>query len=616
MDLWKKFENVDSIIIYGVLIIMLVIPSSMITKAYYSGLIPIVTFLVLRYVSGENIILLLDLATKKEKVCACLLSGVFLVLLPVSDIWNAAVFGTIWGKTIGYVYILVLVQTLLWICLKFLFTVKAIDEKIPIDRGKGKYFTGFYEYKSYFILLAFVSVLFIASCYPGLLHGDGWNVWQRVIGNERWYDWHPIGYIFFCWICSLIWKNPFSTIIVQTCIWIYVNLFIFSFIHKYISRRSCKLYLSATMIFMFSYQYLHVFYKDTIFSICFLGFTITLIAYVKGEKNNLIFAQLVLFGALAALTRHMMLIPILAGLLGGIIFWGFYKRQKNMVWTTVMVILCIVCIYTGSREVLFRVTNAERNPNYVKYSVALQMVAAYAANGDVDDDSKMFMENYMELRRWAEAYEQDPYKSDTISREAYGFLNAEQLNKIGSQGKDIFAVNGRFLLRHPINYIKALSKQASLTWRISEPNDYSVSVVNRFINAEEIVNERNPELNPRRNYLTELLEPIVTMSFAIPVWRNLAYHAGFSVYILLMCLLCSIYKKRWEYVIGMIPVIALDCMLFVSLPQQDSRYILPVIQIGTLYIGIWGESFYRMFRPVAYKDQNRRKDDFSYKLCK
>ena len=41
-----------------------------------------------------------------------------------------------------------------------------------------------------------MAIAYIVSCYPGLLHGDGWNIWMIAETDQGWSDWHPVSYIF------------------------------------------------------------------------------------------------------------------------------------------------------------------------------------------------------------------------------------------------------------------------------------------------------------------------------------------------------------------------------------------------------------------------------------
>ncbi len=587
----------------------LIFPTDHISNAFYATIVPIVIFLFLYWRAKIDVKTLLRSAKKSDYVWSGLLFALFLVMIPVGDFYKARLTEFVWLRMMilaGYSVIFMgcaFLDILVFLC---------GDENQKLRNGVEQRIetgsqTGFAAYRNCFFAISVVSLLYVVSCYPGLLHGDGWHIWRMAIGEEWLSDWHPVGYTFFCRLCSWVWNNPFSVIIAQTAIWIYVNWYILFILDKYIGKFACRMYTAASFVTVMSYYYLHVLYKDVIFSSCFLGFTVSMVAYIKGEKTKRCCIQMVVFGILAALFRHMMIVPVLVGMTVLCVYQLCVRRKRELL-TAVVVTVCICVGYLSIRGTLLK--HATENPRYVKYTVALQMMGAYASNGDVDSKSKEFMEQYVDLEVWSDVYEQDPYFADRISRTQYGNLNGEQLNDIAVHGGEVIKVNWRFFTRYPLQYIRALFRQTSVVWRLSQPDDYGVWVSTDFNNAETVVSDNNPEWNPVRNYATEIIEPLARPALYSMVLKQFAFYGGFGIYIIVMCVCAAFRKKEWSAVIGAVPVILLILMLLITVPCQDSRYILPVLQIAVLYFALFGAYYKKYVTDAGVLSQGVQKRNY------
>lgn len=600
MLIHKFRDNIYGMFVVLILLVNLVISAANINSAFYVSLIPNILFLFFYWYRGERISRVLRQVTKWDVILSVGCVLVFLLLLPLSSILSMTKPETGIGvktRMALYVYMVILIFNLFG-C--FLIILSKDTERIRENATKcnveervvSSVFSNFGDYKRYFYLIAAASLLCILAAYPGQLKSDGYNVWRQIIGESAWSDWHDIGYVFFVWICTRIWENPFMAILGQTLIWIYVNAFILNYLNRYKGVLSCRIYTIGLFVVGTMFHYMKVLYKDTIFSIALVGFTITLLAYVHGEHSIKIIIQLIFFGILAASVRHMMIIPVVAGLLAGSIYELSQKQKKNCQRTLIILGLTVV-LFCSVRYSVLQVSNAEENPGYVKYSMPLQMMAAYASTGEVDEISRGFMEQYLPIEQWADAYQRDNYMSDYIAREWYGIITADQLNSIAEHGTEIIKVNWRFLTQNPKGYLQAFFKQNSLVWRMSEIDGYPVMLGPAFDNEAYVgeYGENHPELFTDRNYLTQILEPFIVMMFSNPLWKSVVWHSGLSLIVMLVSIVFSVRKKKMGYVCALMPVIVVDIMLMLTLPAQDPRYILPTIQVGILYFAIYGEEF-------------------------
>ena len=595
----QKFrDNIYGMFVVLVLLVNLRIPAATINSAFYVSLIPNILFLFFYWYRGERISRVLRQATKWDVILSVGCVLVFLLLLPLGSILSMTKPETGLGvktRMALYVYIAVLIFNLFG-CFLMIFSKNTerikenTTERNAEERVVSSVFSNFGDYKHCFYLIAAASLLCILAAYPGQLKSDGYNVWRQIIGESAWSDWHDIGYVFFVWVCTRIWENPFMAILGQTLIWIYVNAYILNYLNRYKGKLSCKIYTIGLFIVGTMFHYMKVLYKDTIFSIVLVGFTITLLAYIHGERHIKNTIQLIFFGILAASVRHMMIIPVAAGLLAV----SIYELSKKKNCQRTLLILGLTVVLFGSvRYAVLQVSNAEENPEYVKYSMPLQMMAAYAGTGEVDEISKSFMEQYLPIEQWADAYQRDNYMSDYIAREWYGIITADQLNSIAEHGTEIIKVNWRFLTQNPKEYLQAFFKQNSLVWRMSEIDGYPVMVGPGFENDgyRGQYGDTHPELFTDKNYLTKILEPFIAMMFSNPLWKSVVWNSGLFLMVMLVSVIFSIREKKAGYIWALMPVMVVDIMLMLTLPAQDPRYILPTIQVGILYFAIYGEEF-------------------------
>lgn len=578
-----RIEYILAVIIAGVLTVFLLADSERIDSAFYPGLLPLGIFIFQTIRRKMDVIQLISKTTLSDKIISICFAIIFMAFIPVMDLWT----NTAWGKNIIEQIIILAYCILIFISL-FIINLQYVTMELSFNaldkETQGGYFRNFKYYKSYFFLICLMAIAYIVSCYPGLLHGDGWNIWMIAETDRGWSDWHPVSYIFLIRCLLKIWNNPFIMVCFQTVVFLYIELFVLNHLYNYIGVISCKVYTIASYVNIMIFFFLHTVTKDTPFSVFLLGFCITLLAMLHGEKNKFLYIQLITFGIMASSMRHMMIVPISGGFIFAIVYWALKRHKKETAQFLFM--LCIVIWgVIGSRTLIIRYFDVEPNRGYVKYSVPLQMMAAYAATGGVDEKSREYMEQYMPLENWAKEYGKDPYLSDNISR-GTDLAKEKILCDIEKESKSIYIINWRFLTHNFAGYWEAFFKQNSELWRMSDNREHVVCTSPYFINVEKCVEENRGEWNPHRNYLTEIMESLTVFAAENKIWNIFSYHAGIYVYFILFGVALAIYKKKYEILIGFIPYIILGLLLSVSIPQQAIRYVLPMFHAGILAFSI------------------------------
>ena len=578
-----RIENILSLLMVGILTAFFLADSERIDPAFYPGLLPLGYFILQTARKKLDFEQLVRQTNIRDKIVAICFAFIFMVFIPVMDLWTNPVF----GKNIKEQILLLVYCALIFVSL-FTFNLQCVSVELTFnviyDNAKDGYFGNFKKYRVYFFLICLISVAYVVSCYPGLLHGNGWNIWMIAETDQGWSDWHPVSYIFLIRCLLKIWNNPFIMVCFQTVFFLYIELFTLNYLYRYIGINACRMYTIASYINIMFFFFLHTITKDTPFAIFMLGFCVTLLSFLQGEKNKFLYVQLVIFGVMASSMRHMMIVPIVVGGIFSIIYFFLKKYRKEAVQLCLMLLIIVVGL-VGSRTLIIKYFNVVPNRGYVKYSVPLQMMAAYAATGDVDEKSCMIMEKYMPLQEWAEEYEKDPYLSDNISR-GTSVEREKILLEIEEKSWDIYVVNWRFLTHNFSGYWDAFFKQNSQLWRMSDNREHVVCTSPYFINVEKFVEENRGEWNPHRNYLTEIMESLTVFAAENKIWNIFSYHAGIYVYFILFGVALVIYKKKYEILIGFIPYIILGLLLSVSIPQQAIRYVVPMFHAGILAFSI------------------------------
>ena len=212
-----RIEYILSVIIAGVLTVFLLADSERIDSAFYPGLLPLGIFIFQTIRRKMDVIQLISKTTLSDNIISICFAIIFMAFIPVMDLWT----NTAWGKEYNRAdYYTGLLYFDLYIIVHNQFTIchngvvfNALDKET-----QGGYFRNFKYYKSYFFLICLMAIAYIVSCYPGLLHGDGWNIWMIAETDQGWSDWHPVSYIFLIRCLLKIWNNPFIMVCFQTVV--------------------------------------------------------------------------------------------------------------------------------------------------------------------------------------------------------------------------------------------------------------------------------------------------------------------------------------------------------------------------------------------------------------
>lgn len=577
-------KRIEKGLVWGSLIITALTASNSakdLGDVYYVWLLPVLIFTVLTFFKRFEIFNIFRHMKKRDVIVSGILTAAYLIMSPITEVFRLSCF-TFSGKSFfqsflvpfNYLFFL-LAAAELFGCIIFGFNATNKEAFSPECSKK----------KSPFlvctIIIAGVSVAYAFAGYPGILHEDGIGIWNSAS------DWHPIGYVAIVRFCFLIWKNPFSIVIFQTVLWILTNILLLDALKKYKSPNACITYtiLSLTAGIM-AYKYLPVVYKDVVFSICFLGFAVSLYRLLrKLSVSNFIF--LALYAVFASVTRHGAVVPVILTLACTIIVYLIQHNPKIAVKIAACCAIPVVVV-SGALKLTVKFSKISENPSYVTYTVPLFMLGAYAASGlEMSEETITTMEKIMPLSDWKKGYQSDPYWADTVSRN-WGIVGnrIDEFEKQSLQGAVIKA-NWDFFSNHPKDYLKYFFDINSLVWEMSRPDGtYAEWLVNSFDNCSDRAEETYPQWYPAdHNVFRKILEPVTSVAFDVPVWRIVSYRGGISIWMIAYASFV-IGKKDKQTLLIALPFFIYAGMLMLSLPAQDPRFILPFVEFAVFYFSI------------------------------
>lgn len=420
------------------------------------------------------------------------------------------------------------------------------------------------------------SLLFIFSTYPAIwIQGDVAGVYDCAI-NQNWNDWHTIGYVLFVFLCTRIKETQYSVIIIQTIIWIVLNMYILSVLYNY-KKRAAYVYTFIVCITITPFLYLESMIKDTVFSMGILALTVVLFKIIYTDEFNkidIIFISIIpLFSILCRQGGFFVVIITYSAM---ILF--YIKKKKNIAIKFALLFAFHGCVYLLVTVVLLNSLSATKNPAYVKYGTPMAMIgAAVSQNVDLSNEDIEILEQVMPLERWGECY--NKYWADDISR-SWGKIGedvnkVEQLVDTNGFGKKLIEINAKLFLKHPIIYLRAFFDMNSIIWEIAKPVDAALMTTSEVPEDVNIVYSTSYKIT---NSVAQFMDQNA-------ITNAISTRGGYFLFGLIFSsvVICILNKK---YLLCELPIAIVDVMLAFTIPAQDPRYILPTIECSIFIFSI------------------------------
>ncbi len=428
--------------------------------------------------------------------------------------------------------------------------------------------------------IAAVTAAFVIASYPSYNYSDIIAVWNQVTANS-FSEWHTVAFPIFCRIFSFGGKSRYWISVFYGLFWIYICNYAVSVIWRaFKSKKVCAVYAVSAAALFTPMLYCGMMVKDTIFCMCNFFFLIALFDCVR--VKNATAGQLITLAAAAisaSIFRHAAFVPVILAL---ILFLIYKIVKKTDIKRVVAVILAAACGISFINIVVPRnIVHASQNPAYVKYSVPMYIISAVSYGiDDISAEDAAVMESIMSRERWREAYETNNYWADPMSR-SWGTIGGD-VNKLNDPNvsKEIIKLNFKWLFKYPVRYIKAAFDISSIIWEIGRPvGGYEWAPLNN--GAMDFV---SGDGGLRRNVSTSVTRSFSDMVFQNPMLNPIYWRGGFWLYALLFAAAVLIYKKRYKYLIPIASPLLISALLLLSIPAQDPRYILFLLECGLFAI--------------------------------
>jgi hypothetical protein len=73
----------------------------------------------------------------------------------------------------------------------------------------------------------------------------------------------------------------------------------------------------------------------------------------------------------------------------------------------------------------------------------------------------------------------------------------------------------------------------------------------------------------------------------MPLTNALFQRGGFSIFAIVMVMTILVLKKKWKYLLVIVPIVVTDMLLFITIPAQDPRYALPTIECAIFLLALF-----------------------------
>ena len=417
-----------------------------------------------------------------------------------------------------------------------------------------------------------VTAAYVIAGYPSYSYPDTVGIWERI-NNNVWEEWHTVAFLLYCRIFSLNLKSQYAISVFQGIFWVLISNYAIGIMSKHSeSKRLCVIYAILTAVIFTPEIYCGVMLKDPIYCMCHFLLFAALFDFLGSEKHSA--KQYIILTAAAIFTsvfRHAAFPSVFCTL--AVLCVYIIKKKINCKNLMISILSTVIGVVFIGSILPHNILHAAENPAYVKYSVPMYLVGALSNKIDsLDAEDVYVMEQIMPLQRWKEASASDKYWADTVSRTWGGIgSDIEKLNDPAME-KEVLLLNMRLLLKYPYQYISSAFDISSIVWEIGRPSDgYELAPVDGGSPYDGAL---------KRNIGTAATRSLSVASFANPLFNPIYWRGGLWLFIIGFSIIVLILKNRLKYIIPAILPVMTSLLLLISIPAQDPRYIIYLIECG------------------------------------
>lgn len=445
-----------------------------------------------------------------------------------------------------------------------------------------------YRWLLYYLVIVVIALLIVGSVYPAEIPDDTTNILNDLFHHERWRDWHPVTYYIFVRASMYFIESTHMVVLAQTILFLIAQFQIVRYIHLYCKKYVLLVYLITSLIVGFAgYEYLVILQKDAPYSYGFLGITITLMYCIKEKGRLFRLVELMVWCSITTAMRHMGWLSIAIGI---VVLVAILMKKHKQKWPLKIMLAAIIGIFitVAARHYMIAKYDIETPPKFVTYTMPLYMLGAYTESDfELDERIVAVLEEVMTVEKWNSCYNEDQFFADHLSRDTVvneGYIyNVDEKNLYGK----IIYCNALYFFNHPLDYCYKLFRMNSLVWSVITPEGgYVGGMYPGYSGA--YLDVQFPEWHAEEGISAAVVYPVVKYMIQPPM-QDIVHRGGLAFWgtIIAMIWLCR--KKKAEYASVFAPIMFLNIMMMLSIPQQDPRYVLPEIVVGCLVPVIIGE---------------------------
>lgn len=433
-----------------------------------------------------------------------------------------------------------------------------------------------YEMKKniyYFIIGIFftINIFFLIIFYPGNASFDGQLQLNQFFGFQPLTNHHPVistileGLIFYFGM-KLV--NMNFGIFLCVFIQIVFQSVIFAYAVKVIADVTKNKILIIYVLVFFMLNPIFPLWgiclvKDTIYYNSFLWMFLILIKFYTNnfDKNKYLLLQFIVSTLLVCIFRNNGIYIVLP-----VLFYLFFMIRNNMYYKKFIIIYIIFLVMGGWFQ-----NFALNYYNIPKASITNFLVLPFQqtarliwANKEIDEKDKIKLNEIFKEKDLKEIY--NPELADPV-RGAF-YENRENVD----EWENFYF---KYLKIYPSVYLQAiLNHDYGYVYLFKEPQEFFIDNIRRheLLNVDYFTYDTNKKFVDLRNILLEL--PQIYKS--IPI-LNLTYSCGFYVWVIVLCGTSLILKKKYKYLLLVMPLILSIGVCLLSPVNADFRYLLPVV---------------------------------------
>lgn len=429
---------------------------------------------------------------------------------------------------------------------------------VPAKAGERK--TSAWKILLYSLPIVITTTLMFIAFFPGAMTPDSLQQWEQS-KTQEFTNWHPVMFTWTIMGLTQIWDSPGIIVLFQMLLFALVVGYMGYVMERFrIHKAIIWSVLILFAIMPVNAVYAIIIWKDVIYSISLLFFTLLLVVIVKtgGEElRKWAFIVLFLIGSFVLVFfRHngfpVFVISMIAVL---IMYRHMWKRLLPL-------FLAVVILHEVVTGPVFTALNVIGSDPQEALSIPTQQIAnIVVSGGDMMDDQRKYVDDLMALELWEEKY--NPYAVDPI-KFSWGDYDRWV---IYDDWPLYFKTWGSLVIQNPSLALEAFLNETSIVWQMTMPEGYKM---NRFVTNIYLGNEFGlvntiiaPDLKGTALAYLQVETPVEEY-----IWRPAVY-----TFLAVLLIYVAYLRNNWRIWLLLLPVALNTAAVMAAIPAQDFRYL-------------------------------------------